>query len=133
MPLRSLELDGIAESLQRGRCRGPPKPTSRRRGRGEESLPDSVQLYTRGTLVSDDFTDDDAFAETQGIWWAGIAFASIATFAIIGGLLVSGTYVLNELGLAEIPYWLPAVTAVVLTIILVTVAVKRETIKYEPK
>lgn len=88
---------------------------------------------TRGKPVSNDFTDDDAFAETQGIWWAGIAFASIATFAIIGGLLVAGTYVLNDLGRAEIPYWLLAVTAAVLTVILVTVAVRRGTIKYRPK
>ena len=82
--------------------------------------------------MSDDITDDDAFAESQGIWWAGIVFASIVTFAIIGGLLITGTYVLSEVGLVDIPYWLPTVTAAVLTVILVSVSVKRGNIKYEP-
>lgn len=82
--------------------------------------------------MSDDFTDDDAFAETQGVWWAGIAFASLVTFAIAGGLLLSGTYVLNELGVVAIPYWMPTVAAAILTVILVSVAVKRGN-KYEPR
>lgn len=92
-----------------------------------------VQVHIRGNPVTNDFTDDSSFAETQGIWWAGIIFASIMTFAIIGGLLISGTYVLNDLGLVEISYWLPTVTAAVLTVILVTVSVKRGKIKYEPQ
>ena len=83
--------------------------------------------------MSDDFTDDEAFAETQGIWWAGIVFASIVTFAIIGGLLIAGTYVLSEVGYVDIPYWVPTATAAVLTIILVSVALKRGNIKYEPR
>ena len=82
--------------------------------------------------MSDDSTDDE-FAETQAIWWAGIVFASIVTFAIIGGLLLLGTYVLNELGSVDIPYWLLALIAAVLTVILVTVSVKRGNIKYRPQ
>lgn len=83
--------------------------------------------------MSDDFTDDDTFAETQGIWWAGVAFASIVTFVVLGGLLLAGTYLLNEWGIVELPYWPPAVAAAVLTGLLVSVAVKRGTIKYEPE
>lgn len=83
--------------------------------------------------MSDDSTDDEAFAETEGIWYAGIVFASIVTFVIIGGVLISGTYVLSEVGLVDIPFWLPTVTAAVLTVILVTVSVKRGNIKYEPQ
>ena len=83
--------------------------------------------------MSDDFTTDDEFAETQGIWWGGIFFASVVTFVIIGGLLIAGTYVLNDWGLADISYWLPTIAAAVLTGSLVTVAVRRGTIKYEPR
>lgn len=83
--------------------------------------------------VSDDFTADDEFAETKGVWWAGIVFAAIVTFAIIGGLLLAGTYVLNDWGVVEISYWVPTGTAAILTVILVTVSVKRGKIKYEPR
>lgn len=82
--------------------------------------------------MSDDYTDGDAFAETQGIWWAGIAFASVITFVVICGLLLTGTYVLNEWGIMEIPYWPPTIAAVILTGILVGVSVKRGN-KYEPE
>lgn len=81
----------------------------------------------------DDFSADDEFAETQGVWWAGIVFASIVTFAILGGLLLGGTYVLNELGFVDISYWIPTVAAAILTGILVTVALKRGDIKYDPR
>lgn len=83
--------------------------------------------------MSDDYTDDDAFAETQGIWWAGIALASAITFAVTCGLLLTGTYVLNEWGGVAIPYWPPTVAAAILTGVLVSVSVKRGQIKYEPK
>lgn len=83
--------------------------------------------------MSDDFNTDDAFAETQSVWWAGIVFASVVTFAIIGGLLIGGTYLLIELGVVDIPYWLSIVTAAILTGTLVTVAVTRGTIRYEPQ
>lgn len=83
--------------------------------------------------MSDDFTADDEFAETHGVWWAGIVFASVVTFVIIGGLLISGTYVLSDLGLLDIPYWLPIATAAVLTGVLVTIAVMRGEIRYEPR
>lgn len=83
--------------------------------------------------MSDDFTEEGAFAETQGIWWAGIVFATIVTFGLIGGLLIAGTYVLNDLGIVDISYWLPTVAAAVLTGILVTVALKRGEIKYDPR
>ena len=83
--------------------------------------------------MSDDFTEDDDFAERKGIWWAGIVFASIVTFGLIGGLLIAGTYVLNDLGLVHISYWLPTVAAAVLTVILVTAAPKRGDIKYDPR
>lgn len=83
--------------------------------------------------MSDDFTGDEDFSETQGVWWAGIALASVVTFAAIGGLLVSGTYVLTQLTLVDIPYWVPIVTAAILTISLVTVSVVQGKIEYEPR
>lgn len=49
-----------------------------------------VQLHICGTPVSDDFTAEDEFAETHGVWWTGIVFATVVTFAIIGGLMLSG-------------------------------------------
>lgn len=83
--------------------------------------------------MSDDFTADDEFAETQSVWWAGIVFATVVTFAVIGGLLIAGTYVLNGMGFVDISYWLSTATAAVLSVVLVTVAVKRGKIKYEPR
>lgn len=83
--------------------------------------------------MSDDFSADEAFAETHGVWWAGIVFASVVTFAIIGGLLVTGTYVLNDWGVVDMSYWLPAVAAAVLTVILVSASVKLGKIEYEPR
>lgn len=83
--------------------------------------------------MNDDFTADEEFAETHGVWWAGIVFASVVTFAIIGGLLIAGTYVLNGIGFVDISYWLSTATAAVLTVSLVTVAVKRGKITYEPR
>lgn len=83
--------------------------------------------------MSDDFTADEEFAETHDIWWAGIVFATIVTFGLIGGLLIAGTYVLNDLGVIDISYWLPTVAAAVLTGILVTIALKRGDIKYDPR
>ena len=83
--------------------------------------------------MSDDFTADEEFAETPGIWWAGIVFATTVTFVLIGGLLVAGTYVLNDLGIVDRSYRLPTVAAAVLTGILVTVALKRGEFKYDPR
>lgn len=83
--------------------------------------------------MTDDFTPDNDFEETRGIWWAGIAFASIVTFAAIGGLLTLVTYVLSKANLVHISYWLPTVAAAILTVFLVSVAVKRGKIKYEPQ
>lgn len=83
--------------------------------------------------MSDDFSADDEFAETQSVWWAGIVFAAVVTFAAIGGLLIGGTYVLNQLGYVDMSYWLPAVVAAVITVILVSASVKRGKIKYEPR
>lgn len=83
--------------------------------------------------MSDDFTADEEFAETRGVWWAGIVFASIVTYAVIGGLLIAGIYVLNDWGVVDISYWLPAFAAALLTVILVTVSVKRGKFKYKPQ
>lgn len=100
---------------------------------GEESLPNSVKMHTGGTPVTDDFPTDDEFSEIQGIWWAGIVFVSVVTFAIIGGLLIAGAYVLSEVGLVNIPYWLSTALTALLTGVLITVSIKRGEMKYEPR
>ena len=83
--------------------------------------------------MTDDSTTDDEFAETQGIWWAGIVFASVVTFAIIGGFLIAGAYVLSEVGLINIPYWLLTALTALLAGVLITVSIKRGEMKYEPR
>lgn len=83
--------------------------------------------------MSDDFSTDDEFPETHGIWWAGIVFSSIVTFGFIGGLLIAGIYVPKDLGYVDLSYWVPTVAAAILTGILVTVALKRGEFMYEPQ
>jgi hypothetical protein len=83
--------------------------------------------------VSDDISLDDDFSENRDIWWAGIAFASFITFEVIGWVLISGTYVLNEMDFLEISYWIPSLGTAMLTGIMVTVAVKRGKVKHEPQ
>lgn len=62
-----------------------------------------------------------------------VAVALLATFAALGGLLGLGVYLLAYAGLADLSYWLPAVIAAVLSVILVGVAVKRGDSRYEPE
>lgn len=81
----------------------------------------------------DDSRVDGQFAETRAVWWAGVAVALLVTFAVLGGLLGLGVSLLAYAGLADLSYWLPAVMAATLSVILVGAAVKQGDSRYEPQ
>ena len=81
----------------------------------------------------DDSTEEGQFAETQAVWWAGVAVALLVTFAVLGGFLILGTYLLASAGVIELSYWPAAVLAAILSVFLVRTAVKRGNIRYKPE
>ena len=83
--------------------------------------------------VPDDSIGETDFAETHAVWWAGVAVALLVTFAVLGGLLAVGTYLLAAAGVVEPSYWPPAVLAAILSVLLVRTAVKRGNIRYKPE
>lgn len=84
-------------------------------------------------MSPDDSTDLLPFeSESKGVWWGGIAVASVVTFIFIGGSLVLLASLVNYLSGITIPYWAPLVVAAVATILLVRAAVSRGDIKYQP-
>ena len=81
----------------------------------------------------DDSTAEGQFAETQAVWWAGVAVALLVTFAVLCGILGLGTYLLASAGVVELSYWPPAGAAVILSVFLVRAAIKRGNFRYEPE
>lgn len=70
--------------------------------------------------------------ESEGVWWAGIAVASVVTFVCIGGFVLLLTALLNHLTVLEVPSWPSIVVAAIATILLVRAAVRRGDVKYRP-
>lgn len=81
----------------------------------------------------DDSIEEGQFEETQAVWWAGVAVALLGTFAVLGGLLGLGTYLLASAGVVDLSYWPPAVAAALLSVFLVRAAIKRGNIRYKPE
>lgn len=84
-------------------------------------------------MPPDDPTDLLPFeGESKGVWWGGIAVASIVTYIFIGGLLLLPAYLVNYFSVAALPYWPSMIFAAVATILLVRAAVRRGDIEYQP-